>query len=82
MNAKVWVFEHPYHATTHGEFPKDKADDFGKYEIARIPTGVEVAVVAWHEGAADNWLKGSKGVTVKVADGKTETVDFSVKPKK
>jgi hypothetical protein len=40
MNALVFTFDHPYHAVT---------DMKGNFQIDRIPTGIELTVVAWHE---------------------------------
>lgn len=42
MQGYVWVFDHPYFAIT---------DDDGKFTMPRVPTGKEVRVVVWHEGA-------------------------------
>ncbi|MSQ95737.1 MAG: hypothetical protein EXR98_14445 [Gemmataceae bacterium] len=49
MHAYVWVFDHPYYAIT-------KAD--GTFTIPRVPVGMEVQVVAWHEGVG--WVFGGK----------------------
>ena len=50
MTAKLWVMPHQYVAIT-------KED--GSFEIANVPEGVELAVVAWHEGASPNYFYGA-----------------------
>jgi hypothetical protein len=42
MQGYVWAFEHPYFAVT---------DENGKFTMPSVPTGKEVRVVVWHEGA-------------------------------
>jgi hypothetical protein len=44
MNGWVWAFDNPYHAVTRKP---------GTFEIKRVPTGVEVTVVGWHEGVGE-----------------------------
>jgi hypothetical protein len=77
MSAYCWVFDNPYYAVTKGQGEKDKAEDFGKFAIARVPAGVEVNVVAWHPGAGYIWGRDGKKMTFE--DGKKTKLDFSVK---
>ena len=80
MSAYAWVFDNPYHAVTRGEGEKDKAEDFGKYKIDRVPGGVEVTVIAWHLGAGQNgyiWGRDGKKMTFKA--GEKNTLDFTIK---
>lgn len=74
MNAYARVFDHPFVAVTDGD-AKD-AKDFGSYEIKKVPTGVEVDVMYWHE--TFNAPKKLKTVTLK--DGEN-TEDFTVSAK-
>lgn len=50
MKAYVWVFDHPYFAVT-------KRD--GSYSVPRVPAGIELRVMMWHE--ARSWLHGKNG---------------------
>jgi len=82
MSGFAWVFDNPYHAVTLGQAEKDKPEDSGKFEIARVPAGVEVTVVAWHPGAGEAgyvWGREGKKMTFK-KDEKTK-LDFSIKQK-
>lgn len=69
MNANAWAFEHPYAAVT---------DKDGNFEIKGAPAGVDLQIVAWHEG---NFIGSNKGEKLNVKpDGET-TKDFKVKAK-
>ena len=70
MHAYVWVFDHPYFAVT---------DENGEFEIKNVPAG-GVRVVAWHEGAAGNYLNssGPNGERIELRIGGT-TKDFTAK---
>ena len=59
MRGYVWVFDHPYFAITK---------DDGSFTIPRVPGGVEVQVMAWHE--YQGWLFTKDGKTMKLTDGK------------
>jgi len=62
MSARVFVFDHPYYAIT---------DDQGNFEIPRVPAGVEVAVMSWHEGVG--YVEGGKEgkkITFKAGENK------------
>jgi hypothetical protein len=77
MNAKIWVFDHPYSAVTNEK---------GEYEIKNIPAGAKVNVVAWHEGAPKEWVlpadgPSMEGQEIQFEDGKTTSLDFKVKRK-
>jgi len=78
MNAKIWVFDNPYHAVTGPD---------GSYEIKNVPAGAKVYVVAWHEQAAPSeWVLpesgGSQdGQEIEFEDGKTKVLNFKVKHK-
>jgi hypothetical protein len=73
MSAFAWAFDHPYSAVTTGD-AKD-AKDFGDYQIKRVPAGVELELVCWHESFKDK-PKVLKTVTLK--DGEN-TEDFKIK---
>ncbi len=66
MRAWVWVFDHPYFATT---------DDQGHFSIDDVPPG-QYTVVAWHEEL------GQTELPVTVAAGKTTTLEFHFTAKK
>jgi len=71
--AYVWVFDHPYFAIT-------KED--GTFRIPRVPTGVNVQVMAWHEDRG--WLFTSAGKPMRLDKGKN-VLDFEIEsdsPKK
>jgi hypothetical protein len=52
MGASIWAFDNPYFAVT---------DKDGNFTIKNVPTGVELGVVAWHEGAnPDPYFNGGK----------------------
>lgn len=53
MGAHAFVFDHPFHAVT-------KLD--GSFEIKNVPTGVPLAVIAWHDGA--QYFYGGKAGTM------------------
>jgi hypothetical protein len=55
----VWVFDHPYYAIT-------KAD--GTFSSPRVPAGMEVHVLAWHE--VKGWLLTKEGAPLKLKAGK------------
>ncbi len=55
----VWIFDHPYFAIT-------KAD--GTFTIPRVPAGMEVQVMAWHE--AKGWQLTKEGKTMNLKAGK------------
>jgi len=79
MSAKAWVFDNPYHAVTKGDAEKDKAEDFGKYEIPEVPAGIEVNVVAWHQGAGFIWGENGKKMTFQ--QGEKKDLNFSIQKK-
>ncbi len=64
--AKAFVFDHPYFAITK---------DDGTFSIPRVPAGVEVQVMAWHE--SQGWLFTREGKTMKLQAGKN-TLDFEI----
>jgi carboxypeptidase family protein len=66
MRAWIWVFEHPYYATT---------DAKGHFSIADVPPGT-YTLVAWHE------ILGSEEASVTVTPGEAATVNFTMTPKK
>jgi hypothetical protein len=66
MNGHVWVFDHPYFALT-------KAD--GAFTIPRVPAGMEIHVMAWHE--AHGWLFTKNGKAMTLKAGKN-TFDFQI----
>jgi hypothetical protein len=69
MKAYAWVFDHPYYAIT-------KAD--GTFTIPRVPAGMELQVMAWHE--AQGWLFTKNGKTMTLKAGKN-TLDFEMSAK-
>jgi hypothetical protein len=69
MNAKCWAMDHPYIART---------DEDGKFTIANVPTGVELQVVGWHEGAG-YFNGGPGGKAMKLEEKNTQ--DFKIKAK-
>jgi hypothetical protein len=72
MSAYAWVLDHPYVAVTSGDAKDAKV--FGTYEIKKVPAGVEVEVVYWHQAVPDT-PKVLKTVTLKEGDN---TEDFTV----
>ncbi len=72
MGAKLWVKEHQYVAVT-------KAD--GSFTIDNVPEGVELSVVAWHEGASPNYFYGAgkKGQKQTFKAGENKLGDIPVK---
>jgi len=73
MNAKAWVFDHPYAAVTDKE---------GKFEIRNVPTGVELYVVGWHEGVAKGGYFADTGRDGKKMKLETNNeVSFKIKAK-
>jgi hypothetical protein len=62
MHAWIWLFDHPYFATT---------SDDGHFTIKDVPPGT-YTVVAWHEAA------GEKSTSVTVPAGKAVTADFEL----
>jgi hypothetical protein len=69
MKAYVWAFDHPYFAVTK---------DDGSFEMPRVPLGVELKIVAWHE--ANGWVYGRAGKTMTLRDQENR-VDFEMKAK-
>ena len=69
MKAYVWALDTPYAAVT---------DKDGKFEIKNVPTGVEVSVVGWHEGAK-YFYGGKDGTPLTLKDGETKKLDLKVK---
>ncbi len=75
MAAKLFVFDHPFYALT---------DKDGKYEIPMVPAGMEVTVMAWHEGVGYVLAKrdGEKfivGQKMTIEKGKKTTLDLELK---
>jgi hypothetical protein len=68
-SARICVFDHPYFAIT-------KAD--GTFTIPRVPAGMEVRVMAWHEGQGWLFTKDGRAMTLKA--GKN-TLDFEMNAK-
>ena len=67
MQGYVFLLDHPYYAIT-------KED--GTFSIARVPVGMEVQVMAWHE--TTGWLLNKKyGKSIALKKGKN-TVDFEM----
>jgi hypothetical protein len=58
MKGYAWVFDHPYAAVT---------DRTGRYEIRKVPAGVALRLVAWHEEVG--YLYGRDGFAVELKDG-------------
>ena len=73
MNAFAWAFDHPFAAVTTGD-QKD-AKDFGTYEIKKVPTGLEVELVYWHDSFKEG-PKVLKKVTLKEGEN---TENFRIK---
>jgi hypothetical protein len=73
MSAKLYVFDHPYYAIT-------KAD--GSYEIPNVPAGAEVILMVHHGEAGWVLPELKKGRAITVKDGKTTTMDFTIKAPK
>lgn len=70
MMAKLWVLPHQYVAVTK---------DDGTFSIPNVPEGVELSVVAWHEGAGFfNGGKRGKAQSFKAGENK---IDLSVTAK-
>lgn len=69
MKAHIWVFDHPYFAISK---------DDGSFEIPRVPTGISVQVMAWHESCG--WLFTAQGKTMKLTEGKN-VLNFDFGPK-
>ncbi|MBI1832718.1 MAG: hypothetical protein HYR84_14855 [Planctomycetes bacterium] len=68
-SAFVFVFDHPYFAST---------DRDGAFIIPRVPVGMDVQVMAWHE--TQGWLLGSDGETMTLKKGKN-ALDFEMSAK-
>lgn len=66
MRAWIWLFDHPYYATTDAE---------GHFKLSDVPPG-SYTIVAWHE------VMGQEEHPVTVSAGQAATVDFSFVPKK
>jgi hypothetical protein len=73
MSAFAWAFDHPYAAVSTGD-AKD-AKDFGNYEIKKVPAGVELELVCWHETFKEK-PKVLKTLTLKEGEN---TEDFKIK---
>ncbi len=69
MQGYVWCFDHPYFAIT-------KAD--GSFTIPRVPAGMEVQVMGWHEG--EGWLFTKELRTMSLKAGKN-ILDFEMSAK-
>lgn len=67
MNAKLFIFDHPYYAIS----AKD-----GSFSIPRVPAGVEITVNGWHEELG--WVFGRNGKQVTFKKG-PNSLDFTVK---
>jgi hypothetical protein len=67
MNAYAWAFDHPFAALT---------DEHGNYEIKKVPAGVDLQVVAWHEQGKFAKEGGRDGVKTKLK--KESTQDFTI----
>ncbi len=70
MSGWIRAFNHPFATLSAAE-----GAGFGTFEIKNAPTGVPLRVVAWHE--KEGFLETKTGKEVKLADGKTLTVDFN-----
>ena len=69
MSAKIFVADHPYIAVT---------DKDGGFEIRNVPTGVDLKIVAVHEGG--DLDGGKEGTPIKLTPG-DNTRDFKIKPR-
>ncbi len=69
MSAYVWIFDHPYFAISQAD---------GSFKIPRVPAGIEVQVMAWHED--QGWLFTKDGKTMTLKKGKN-TLDFEMSAK-
>jgi hypothetical protein len=70
MNAKCWAVDNPYCART---------DENGKFKIENAPAGVELRVVAWHEGPGFFYEGGKEGKKMKL--DKTTELKIPIKAK-
>ena len=70
MRAIVWSFDHPYVAVTN---------DKGEFTIKNVPAGVDLTLVAWHEGKNPDELKGFFEEPIKVKAGEKLTKKLKVK---
>ncbi|QVL33048.1 hypothetical protein KIH39_03780 [Telmatocola sphagniphila] len=76
MNAKIFVFDHPYFAVTDAD---------GKFEIKDAPVG-KFNLAIWHESQGWSWAgtpaKGRLGVKIDLTPGKTalDPIEFKLKP--
>jgi hypothetical protein len=66
MSAYVWCFDHPYFAITNAD---------GRFRIPRVPAGIQVQVMAWHE--SEGWLFTKDGKTMTLKKGKN-TLEFEI----
>jgi hypothetical protein len=72
MNATCWALDTPYAART---------DEKGNFTIENAPLGVDLYIVAWHEGAApDDFFHGGRNGTKITLDGK-KPIELKVKRK-
>jgi hypothetical protein len=72
MSGYAWAFDHPYAAVT---------DKDGNYEIKKVPAGVKVQVVAWHEEAKYLGKGKAKGDPIELKEG-DNTHDFTAEAPK
>jgi hypothetical protein len=75
MGAKLFAFDHPYHART-------KED--GTFIIENVPAGVPVDIVAWHEGVKGNYALPefagtAQGQQVTLEPGKERELSFKLR---
>ena len=59
MKAYIWTFGHPYFAVTAAD---------GTFTMPRVPAGVKLRMLAWHE--ARGWLHGKDGKMTTLDNGK------------
>jgi hypothetical protein len=78
MTGKIWALDTPFAAVTKGDEAKDwNADqNFGTYEIKKVPTGIPLRLYVWHEEAGP--IKKGEVVTLKEGDN-TMNFKFSAK---
>jgi hypothetical protein len=68
MSANCWALDHPYAART---------DKDGKFVIEHVPAGVELRVVAWHEGA--KYCYGGESGTPRTFVAGDNNISFKIK---
>jgi len=69
MNARVWVFDHPYAAVTK---------DDGTFEIKNLPTGVDLELYLWHE-AGQSSPKLLEKLKLKAGENKLDDISIQAK---